>query len=143
MKSLLPKVVPHVFGLPLIEHVLREADSLGPGRTVVVVGHEASSVKATLAKRLGLLFALQEPQLGTAHALLQAEPHLRGCRGTLVLLYGDVPLLRPATLRTLVETHHARGALATVLTAHVDRPFGYGRIVREDGRIVAIVEEKD
>jgi len=58
-------------------------------------------------------------------------------------LYGDVPLLRPATLRTLVETHHARGALATVLTAHVDRPFGYGRIVREDGRIVAIVEEKD
>jgi len=143
MKSLEPKVVHRALGVPLIEHVLRAADPLRPQTTVVILGHRAERVQEILGKRLGLLFALQEPQLGTAHALLQAEPHLRGCRGTVVLLYGDVPLLRPATLRTLVETHHARGALATVLTAHVDRPFGYGRIVREDGRIVAIVEEKD
>ena len=74
-------------------------------------------------------FALQEPQLGTGHALLQAEPHLAGQSGTVVLLSGDVPLLRPATLRALVETHTARGAAATVLTARVDRPHGYGRIV--------------
>ena len=143
MKSLEPKVVHRALGVPLIEHVLRAADPLRPQTTVVILGHRAERVQEILGKRLGLLFALQEPQLGTAHALLQAEPHLRGCRGTVVLLYGDVPLLRPATLRTLVETHHARGALATVLTAHVDRPFGYGRSVREDGRIVAIVEEKD
>ena len=74
---------------------------------------------------------MQEPQLGTGHALLQAEPHLAGRSGTVVLLSGDVPLLRPATLRTLVEAHRSRGAAATVLTARVDRPHGYGRIVRD------------
>jgi bifunctional UDP-N-acetylglucosamine pyrophosphorylase / glucosamine-1-phosphate N-acetyltransferase len=143
MKSLQPKVVHAVLGLPLIEHVLRAADSLDPARTIVILGHGAEAVRETLAKRLGLLFASQEPQLGTAHALLQAEPHLTGCRGTVVLLYGDVPLLRPATLRALVDAHRRRRAAATVLTARVDRPTGYGRIVREGGRIAAIVEEKD
>jgi bifunctional UDP-N-acetylglucosamine pyrophosphorylase/glucosamine-1-phosphate N-acetyltransferase len=86
---------------------------------------------------------LQEPQLGTGHALLQAESHLAGHSGTVVLLSGDVPLLRPSTLRTLVEAHTSRGAAATVLTARVDCPQGYGRIVRQEGRIAAIVEHKD
>ena len=89
---------------------------------------------------------MQELQLGTGHALLQAESHLAGKSGTVVLLSGDVPLLRPATLRALVDTHRAQRAAATVLTARVDRPQGYGRIVREDagrGRIAAIVEDKD
>ena len=87
---------------------------------------------------------MQEPQLGTGHALLQAEPHLRGARGTLVLLSGDVPLLRPATLRRWSSGISARGAAATVLTARVDDPQGYGRIVRDDARrIAAIVEDKD
>jgi bifunctional UDP-N-acetylglucosamine pyrophosphorylase / glucosamine-1-phosphate N-acetyltransferase len=143
MKSLEPKVVHRAFGLPLIEHVLRAADSLQPARTVVIVGHGADRVQEAVGKRLGLLFALQEPQLGTAHALLQAEPHLRGCRGTVVLLHGDVPLLGRATLAALVGAHRTRRAAATVLTARVDRPFGYGRIVRDAGRIAAIVEEKD
>jgi bifunctional UDP-N-acetylglucosamine pyrophosphorylase / glucosamine-1-phosphate N-acetyltransferase len=143
MKSARPKVLHCASGRPLIEHVLRVADSLAPQTKVVVVGHMAPAVEEAVPKRLGLRFALQEPQLGTGHALLQAESHLAGARGTLVLLSGDVPLLRPDTLRALVATHEHRGAAATVLTARVDRPHGYGRIVRERGGIAAIVEEKD
>jgi bifunctional N-acetylglucosamine-1-phosphate-uridyltransferase/glucosamine-1-phosphate-acetyltransferase GlmU-like protein len=114
MKSADPKVLHQAGGLSLIEHVLRAADSLRPATTVVVVGHVAERVKAALGKRLGLRFALQEPQLGTGHALLQAEPHLPGASGTVVLLSGDVPLLRPATLQSLVETHRARRGPARV-----------------------------
>jgi bifunctional UDP-N-acetylglucosamine pyrophosphorylase/glucosamine-1-phosphate N-acetyltransferase len=143
MKSADPKVLHSVAGFSLIEHVLRAADTLRPATTVVVVGHLSERVQAALGKRLGLAFALQEPQLGTGHALLQAEPHLRGRSGTVVLLSGDVPLLRAATLQALVEAHTSRGAAATVLTARVDRPQGYGRIVRNNGRIAAIVEDKD
>jgi bifunctional UDP-N-acetylglucosamine pyrophosphorylase/glucosamine-1-phosphate N-acetyltransferase len=143
MNSARPKVLHSVSGLPLIEHVLRTADSLEPRTTVVIVGHMADAVKRALQKRPGLGFALQQPQLGTGHALLQAESHLPGARGTLVLLSGDVPLLRADTLRLLVATHQRHRAAATVLTARVDRPQGYGRIVREHGAIAAIVEEKD
>jgi bifunctional UDP-N-acetylglucosamine pyrophosphorylase/glucosamine-1-phosphate N-acetyltransferase len=103
----------------------------------------AERIQDALGERPGLRFALQEPQLGTGHALLQAEPHLAGQSGTVVLLSGDVPLLGPATLRALVDAHTSRGAAATVLTARVDRPQGYGRIVRQEGRIAAIVEDKD
>jgi bifunctional UDP-N-acetylglucosamine pyrophosphorylase/glucosamine-1-phosphate N-acetyltransferase len=143
MKSADPKVLHYAGGLPLIEHVLRAADSLDPASTVVVVGHLSSRVEAVLGKRPGLRFALQEPQLGTGHALLQAEPHLAGARGTVVLLSGDVPLLRAETLQRLVATHQSSGAAATVLTARVTGPHAYGRIVREQGRIAAIVEHKD
>jgi bifunctional UDP-N-acetylglucosamine pyrophosphorylase/glucosamine-1-phosphate N-acetyltransferase len=143
MKSGLPKVLHRAGDFRLIEHVLRAAASLQARTTVVIVGHMAEEVRRALPERLGLRFALQEPQLGTGHALLQAEPHLAGARGTVVLLSGDVPLLRPATLRQLVETHERSGAAATVLTARVEDPAGYGRIVREDGRIAAIVEHAD
>ena len=145
MKSAEPKVLHRAGELPLIEHVLRTADSLNPATTVVVVGHLADRVTAALGKRPGLRFALQQPQLGTGHALLQAEPHLAGATGTLVLLSGDVPLLRPATVKTLIDRHRASGAAATVLTARVPPPHEYGRIVRDDGRglISAIVEHKD
>src|ERR1700752_2819569 len=101
MKSEDPKVLHKAAGLRLIEHVLRAADSLQPVTTVAVVGHLAERVHEALGKRLGLRFALQEPQLGTGHALLQAEPHLAGKSGTVVLLSGDVPLLRPGTLQAL------------------------------------------
>jgi len=143
MKSARAKVLHEAAGMSLIEHVLRTAATLEPDRIIVIVGHDAEAVKASLSKRLGLAFALQERQLGTGHALLQAEAHLAHATGTVVLLSGDVPLLRGATLQALVRTHEARGAAATVLTARVARPQGYGRIVREDGRIVAIVEDKD
>jgi bifunctional UDP-N-acetylglucosamine pyrophosphorylase/glucosamine-1-phosphate N-acetyltransferase len=144
MKSALPKVLHKAGELPLIGHVLRTAAELEPASTTLIVGHQAETVRAALRERLGLTFAAQEPQLGTGHALLQAEPALRGQSGTVVLLSGDVPLLRPATLDALVRAHHGSGAAATVLTAVVDDPHGYGRIVRDaSGRITAIVEHKD
>jgi bifunctional UDP-N-acetylglucosamine pyrophosphorylase/glucosamine-1-phosphate N-acetyltransferase len=139
----MPKVLHVAGGRSLIEHALHLAASLDPASIVVVVGHEADLLRTALAKRLGLAFAVQEPQLGTGHALLQAEPLLRAARGTLVLLSGDVPLLRADSLAALVAKHQAREAAATVLTAVVAAPDGYGRIVREGDRIASIVEHKD
>ncbi len=143
MKSRVPKVLHKAAGLPLIEHVLRTANQLNPASIVVIVGHQADSIRAALGVRLGLAFASQEPQLGTGHALLQAEPLLKGATGTLVLLSGDVPLLRSETVKAVVRMHEARGAAATVLTALVDNPDGYGRVVRTAGEVSAIVEHKD
>lgn len=143
MKSARPKVLHRIAGMPLIEHVLRAATPLDATSTVVVVGHGASDVQEALGKRLGLQLALQAPQLGTAHALMQAEPFLAGARGTLVMLSGDVPMLSTRTLQRLIDAHRGSGAGATLLTAIVDRPSGYGRIVREGGRIARIVEERD
>jgi bifunctional UDP-N-acetylglucosamine pyrophosphorylase / glucosamine-1-phosphate N-acetyltransferase len=144
MRSGLPKVLHRAANLPLLEHVLRAADTLVPASIVVVLGHQATQVQEAIGERPGLRFALQEPQLGTGHALLQAEEALAGAGGTVVLLSGDVPLLRPATLHALVERHRGAGAAATVLTATVAAPEGYGRIVRDDeGRIARIVEHKD
>lgn len=143
MKSALPKVLHEAAGLSLIEHVFRAAGQLTPRSITVVIGHGAETVQTALGQRPGLGFALQQPQLGTGHALLQAEPRLTGERGTVVLLSGDVPLLRAETLTALVTQHQEKNAAATVLTARVPNPTGYGRIVRQDGRITAIVEHKD
>ena len=110
---------------------------------MIVVGHGADQVETALKKRPGLQFALQEPQLGTGHALLQAETALQSRSGTLVMLSGDVPLLRPVTLERMVQHHRDRGAAATVLTALVDEPAGYGRVVRTGGEISSIVEDRD
>jgi bifunctional UDP-N-acetylglucosamine pyrophosphorylase/glucosamine-1-phosphate N-acetyltransferase len=143
MKSRLPKVLHPVAGRTMIGHVLRTAAAVSPATTTLIVGHQADTVRDRLANTPGLQFALQEPQRGTAHALQQAEPMLAGRTGTLVLLSGDVPLLKAATLDRLLQTHRTAGAAATVVTAMVERPYGYGRIVRTGGRIARIVEERD
>jgi bifunctional UDP-N-acetylglucosamine pyrophosphorylase/glucosamine-1-phosphate N-acetyltransferase len=142
MKSQLPKVLHRIAGRSMIEHVLRTAKSLSPATVTVIVGHKSELVRQRLAGH-EVQFAVQEPQLGTAHALQQAEQVLAGRAGTLVLLSGDVPLLTAATLQRLIAAHRGAGAAATVVTATVERPYGYGRIVRSDGRIVRIVEERD
>jgi bifunctional UDP-N-acetylglucosamine pyrophosphorylase/glucosamine-1-phosphate N-acetyltransferase len=143
MKSAHPKVLHRVAGRPMIEHVLDRARDLGASTTVVVVGHQADALQRALVSQRDLTFVVQEPQLGTAHALLTAEPRLSGASGTLVLLSGDVPLLSRRTLETLVDTHRRANAAMTVLTARVDRPEGYGRVVRSGGKIARIVEQKD
>jgi bifunctional UDP-N-acetylglucosamine pyrophosphorylase / glucosamine-1-phosphate N-acetyltransferase len=143
LKSRLNKVVHRSAGLPLIEHVLRAADPLNPSSVAIVVGHQPEQVRDAVAARVGIEFVVQEPQLGTAHALLQTAPVLEGKSGHVLLLYGDVPLVRSATLQRLVTHHLETGAAATVLTAHFDDPTGYGRIVRKDGRISSIVEQRD
>jgi bifunctional UDP-N-acetylglucosamine pyrophosphorylase/glucosamine-1-phosphate N-acetyltransferase len=144
MRSALPKVLHTIAGLPLLDHVLRAAVTLQPATTTVVVGHEAGLVRAHLEQRWpGVTTVLQEPQLGTGHALLSTEPALAGQSGTVVLLSGDVPLLSPASLGALVARHRDSNAAATVVTAMVERPFGYGRILRAGGEIARIVEERD
>jgi bifunctional UDP-N-acetylglucosamine pyrophosphorylase/glucosamine-1-phosphate N-acetyltransferase len=144
MKSAVPKVVHPLAGRPLIEHVLRTVSSLNAATTTVVVGHGADEVRAALAGHAGLDFVTQSPQLGTGHALLQAEPVLGRRKGTVILLYGDVPLLTTGTLVQLLERHRNHRAAATVLTARLADPYGYGRIVRDAaGDITRIVEERD
>jgi bifunctional UDP-N-acetylglucosamine pyrophosphorylase / glucosamine-1-phosphate N-acetyltransferase len=143
MKSQMPKVLHKVAGHPMIEHVLKTASSLSPATISVVVGHAAEVVRARFGTDPRVCFAVQEPQLGTAHALQQVEPLLAGRTGTVVLLSGDVPLLCPRTLDALISRHCGANAAATVVTAIVERPFGYGRIVRSKGHIVRIVEERD
>jgi bifunctional UDP-N-acetylglucosamine pyrophosphorylase / glucosamine-1-phosphate N-acetyltransferase len=142
MKCGRPKVLHTLAGETLIGHVLRAARALSPETLTLVVGHQAAELQAALGGH-GLHYALQEPQLGTGHAVLQAEPLLAGRTGTMVLLSGDVPLLRAATLERLVNHHVGRGAAATVLTACFARPYGYGRVLRHEGRITRIVEERD
>jgi len=143
MKSNLPKVLHPIAGRPMIERVLDTAQAVDPDTITVIIGHKADLVRTKLGNNQRIGVAVQEPQLGTAHALQQAEPILAGRSGALVLLSGDVPLLTAATLRRLLETHRGSGAAATVVTATVERPYGYGRIVRSGGQISRIVEERD
>jgi bifunctional UDP-N-acetylglucosamine pyrophosphorylase/glucosamine-1-phosphate N-acetyltransferase len=143
MRSALAKVLHRVAGLPMIDHVLATAATVYPKSRTIVVGHQALIVQAALAGNEDITFVVQEPQLGTAHALLTTEPPLRAAKGTVVLLSGDVPLLSPATLKTLLQRHQTTGAAVTVLTAIVDNPHSYGRIVRSGEQIARIVEEKD
>jgi bifunctional UDP-N-acetylglucosamine pyrophosphorylase/glucosamine-1-phosphate N-acetyltransferase len=139
MRSQLPKVLHTLAGRPMIEHVIAAAEALSPRRVCVVYGHGGERVREVLA-RPELAFARQEPQLGTGHAVQQALPVLSDA-DTTVVLYGDVPLIRPHTLQRLVAA--SRDGVA-VLTAVLDDPTGYGRIVRDaDGAVREIVEEKD
>jgi len=142
MKSAVPKVLHEVCGLPMALYPVRLSRVLGCSRIVAVVGFGAEKVKTSLAQD-DLVFALQEEQLGTGHALLCAEESLAGFSGTLLLLCGDVPLVRQDTLERLLEFHATRKASVTVLTTEVSNPHGYGRIVREGDEVLRIVEEKD
>ena len=139
MHSQLPKVLHRIAGRSLLGHVLDAAEALGPDRVCVVVGHGGERVREAMSARK-LEFALQEPQLGTGHAVQQALPALGHAPVTLVL-YGDVPLIRAETLRALVAA--SQDAVA-ILTAELEDPRGYGRMVRDAaGNVCAIVEEKD
>lgn len=143
MKSSLPKVLHPLAGRPLIAHVLDLAVSLTPQQLITVVGHQAGAVRAVCEPQ-GATCVLQEPQLGTGHAVAQAEPHLRDFQGDVLVLYGDVPLLQAHTVRALWEEHRRQHATVTVLTADLDNPTGYGRIIRDaQGRMLRIVEERD
>ena len=140
MKSSRPKVLHALAGRTLIEHVLKTVDGLRADSITIVVGHGADDVRTSLAARPSVQFAVQSPQLGTGHALLQAESALEGKSGTVLLLYADVPLLQTTTLARLIEHHRASKASATVLTMDLPEPYGYGRIVRDgSGRIQRIV----
>ncbi len=139
MVSDMPKVLQPIAGRPMLAHVLTTARELAAGRICVVYGHGGDQVRQALPAE-DIIWVRQEPQLGTGHAVLQALPYL-DCAVPTLVLYGDVPLIRTATLSGLVA-EGAGGALA-LLTVRLDNPHGYGRIVRIAGRVARIVEEKD
>jgi bifunctional UDP-N-acetylglucosamine pyrophosphorylase/glucosamine-1-phosphate N-acetyltransferase len=139
MRSDLPKVLHPIAGKPMLAHVLDTARALSAAKVCVVYGHGGEQVRTVLAST-DLAWALQEPQLGTGHAVLQALPHAVPPAPTLIL-YGDVPLIRATTLLRLIAV--AGNDKLALLTAHLDNPHGYGRIVRVNGAVTRIVEEKD
>jgi bifunctional UDP-N-acetylglucosamine pyrophosphorylase/glucosamine-1-phosphate N-acetyltransferase len=144
MKSARPKVLHHVLGVPMLDHVLRTVAALGIEPVTVVVGHQAESVESAFAGR-GLRFVRQEPQLGTGHAVQRAREVVAENPGRpLLVLNGDLPLLRPETLLRLLEVHRGSRAAATLLTVVLDDPGAYGRVLRgTDGQVRAIVEARD
>lgn len=142
MRSKYPKVLHKVGGRPMLQHVIDAASEAGAAQKVIIVGHEAELVTAMVGEQ-GTI-ALQAEQLGTGHAVMQAEAALRGFTGTALILCGDTPLLDGEELRRFCEQHQQSGAAATVLTAVMTDPTGYGRIVRDaQGNVQGIVEQKD
>ncbi len=142
MRSKYPKVLHKVGGKPMLQHVIDAATVAGCDEKVVIVGHEAELVEKMVGSQGKI--ALQAEQLGTGHAVMQTAEALKGFTGTALILCGDTPLLEGEELKKFCEAHKASGAAATVLTAVMDDPFGYGRIVRDEkGNVQAIVEQKD
>ncbi len=144
MKSDLPKVCHKMGSVSLVERVLNSCLSLDPSRLLVIVGYQSDRVKESLQGFAGLEFVEQTEQLGTGHAVQQLLPHLEGFTDDLLVLNGDVPLLRPNTIKHLVETHQAHKNAATLLTAQVPEPKGYGRVFCNGQNLLKqIVEDRD
>ena len=139
MHSSLPKVLHTLAGKAMLEHVITTARTLNPEKLVVVCGHGGETVRQKIAAS-DLVYVTQQPQLGTGHAVMQAVPELDETVPTLVL-YGDVPLIGAASLARLAEA--AGKDKLGILTVEMEDPTGYGRIIREKGKIRRIVEQKD
>lgn len=142
MKSKLYKVLHPVCGMPMVEHVTNNVLQVGVEKIVTIVGHGAEKVQEQLGTKSE--YALQEEQLGTAHAVQQAASLIEGKPGTTLVICGDTPLIRPETMQALLDHHQSENAKATILTAIADNPAGYGRIIRDEaGSVAKIVEQKD
>lgn len=142
MKSTLYKVLHPVCGKPMVQHVVDQISHLNIQEIVTITGHGAEKVKSQLGEHCH--YALQEEQLGTAHAVMQAKDMLEGKEGITIVVCGDTPLIRAETMEELFKHHEHSSAKATVLTARLADPTGYGRIIRnESGHVEKIVEHKD
>lgn len=142
MKSKKPKVLHHICGKPIVCHILDQLSKLGTQKSIMIVGHQSEQVREQVGNQV--IYKEQKEQLGTAHAVLQAKSELMDQAGITFVLNGDHPLFTSETLQQLIQKHKEEGAAATVLTACVEDPTGYGRIVRnEDGCVDRIVEHKD
>ena len=140
MKSDLPKVLHKVNGIPMIKKILDICKGIGSEENILILGHK----KELILEEIGEVeYVLQEEQLGTAHAIMQGEKKLKDFQGDVMILCGDTPLLTEETLRKLYIHHKSTNAVATILTSEYDNPFGYGRIVKKDGQVVGIIEEKE
>src|SRR5712671_7253136 len=141
LKSALAKVLHRAGGRTLIEHVVRACQPLKAREMIAVVGHQAEDVTAVVAP-LGVKSTLQQPQRGTGHAMLVARRAIPARVKFAIVLPGDAPLIRAETLAALARAHRETGAAATILSAEIENPAGYGRIVRNDnGSVAAIVED--
>jgi bifunctional UDP-N-acetylglucosamine pyrophosphorylase/glucosamine-1-phosphate N-acetyltransferase len=144
MKSGMVKVLHPAAGRPMISWVVDVARAAGAAPVVLVVGHQADAVRTAFLDAADIRCAMQEEQLGTGHAVACARDELAGFKGTVLILCGDTPLLRAETLQGLIAFHRENGAALTVLTAVMEDPHGYGRVVRDaGGRVLRIVEQKD
>lgn len=144
MGSTIPKVLHTLGGKPLLEHALSQARGVSASKTVVVLGHRADLVRFAVTDPEHCRMVIQEPQLGTGHALLQCLDLISDFSGTVLVLSGDVPLLRRETLTGLLTEHEKSRAAVTLLTSRLDNPSGYGRIIRDSsGKAVAIREQSD
>ncbi|MDR1035357.1 MAG: NTP transferase domain-containing protein [Deltaproteobacteria bacterium] len=144
MKSATPKVLHRVMGRTLLAYVLNAVQYLSPARILVVVGHGAEEVETALGRPPGVEYVVQTEQLGTGHAVWSARPALEGWRGPVVILPGDAPLVSPQTMLDFLAAHRALGAPLSVLTAELDDPASYGRVVRDRaGWLERIVEFRD
>jgi UDP-N-acetylglucosamine diphosphorylase/glucosamine-1-phosphate N-acetyltransferase len=143
MQSDLAKVLHPVCGVPMLTHPVAAARAAGAKRIVVVIGHQAERIRERF-RQDDLIFVEQREQLGTGHAVLQAREVFQGYAGTIVILCGDVPLIRPETVQALCHRHRAEGAVVTVLTTIPAEPAGYGRVIKAaDGAVLKIVEDRD
>ena len=144
MKSELPKVLHSLAGKSLIERVLSSTQGLNPNHQLIVVGHQAKAIETSLKDFSNLDFVLQQPQNGTGHAIQQLIPKLQDFKGELLVLNGDVPLLKEKTLRSLLNFHKESNASVTFLSANLNSPAGYGRVFsNESGIVREIIEERD
>lgn len=143
MKSDLPKVLHPLNDRPMVHYVIDAAEQIQSEKVVLIIGHGRELVREALKNR-NVKFAVQDPQLGTGHAVMQAAPEFQNYDGNILVLSGDVPLLQAQSLQKLVDYHNEQQPLATMLTTMMDDPTGYGRVVRDaDGFVKEIVEEKD
>jgi UDP-N-acetylglucosamine diphosphorylase/glucosamine-1-phosphate N-acetyltransferase len=143
MKSDLAKVLHPLGGVPMLVHSVAAARAAGAGKIVVVIGHQAGRIRELFDKE-ELVFVEQRALLGTGHAVLQAGDVFKNYTGAVVILCGDVPLIRPETVRALYDRHRSADAVLTVLTTIPADPTGYGRVVKtKDGRVLKIVEDRD
>ncbi|WP_058305646.1 bifunctional UDP-N-acetylglucosamine diphosphorylase/glucosamine-1-phosphate N-acetyltransferase GlmU [Gracilibacillus massiliensis] len=142
MKSTLYKVLHPVLGKPMVQHVVDQLKRLDLASITTVVGFGAEKVQEQLGENSQ--FVIQEEQLGTGHAVQQAEKYLANKQGTTIVVCGDTPLLTNQTLQSVIDHHEEQKAAVTILTAHAENPTGYGRIVRNaDNQVSKIVEQKD
>jgi len=143
MKSDLAKVLHKINGRPMVHYVIDIAQKINSQKIVLIVGHQKDRVMSE-CKQYNVDFAIQDQQLGTGHAVMMSEHFFDNYDGNLLILSGDVPLLTAGTLEKLIDTHQKSHAIASLLTAHLDNPTGYGRVIRsKEGIVKSIVEEKD
>ena len=141
MKSELPKVIHEVNGIPMISKIIKVLEILKPEENILILGHKKEEVLKVVGENAD--YVVQTEQLGTGHAVLQAKDKLKDYDGDVMILCGDTPLLREETLKELYKFHKDTDSVTTILTSIYDNPFGYGRIVKENGLVKAIVEEKE